>query len=102
MTGWRTPAGPRRRFCEGALSCATAQLPKRRPDSPCAFSKRLPLLQRELAAAIFQLGGGDNAGCGHPHRMEFSVKLRLPEVQEFVQHRKARCEIVFLPQESLQ
>src|SRR5689334_6138548 len=102
MTELKPPDGRLLRFCAARLSRAMAQSPTRRRGGHCGLSKRCFLLQRELTAAIFEFGRRNNARCGDPYGMQFTVQFGLPEAQEFVQHGKARSEIVFLPDVALE
>src|SRR6185295_2926232 len=60
------------------------------------------LLERELAAVIFQLGRLNDPSGSNPHRVQLAVQLGLPEAQEGVEHRKFRAQVVFLPEIGLE
>ena len=85
----RTPAGysePRRsRVCSASLRrCATP-------------GKRAASMQPELAVDGADLGRLDQPGMRHGDRVQRALELLQPEVEEFVEHRKVRAEVVILP-----
>src|SRR5579862_4938514 len=61
-----------------------------------------PLVQRELVTVVAEFRRHEEPACGDPNRVQSALDAGFPEMEEFVEHRKSRCEIEFLPYEGLQ
>ena len=59
-------------------------------------------MKAELTIGKFHFSRGDQALVGHKHRMKLAIKIVTPEMQKFIEHGKARRDIIFLPDIGLQ
>src|SRR3954462_7044576 len=59
-------------------------------------------VEPELAIDGAQVGGSEQGLVGDPHAIERTLEVGGPECQEFVELRKARGEVILLPDELLQ
>src|ERR1700722_8541166 len=64
--------------------------------------RRPLLMQAKLAVDGANFRWLDQPRMGHCHRMQRALELFQPEIEEFVQRRKVRAEIVVLPDVGLQ
>src|SRR5262249_10799908 len=62
----------------------------------------LSSVQPELAVDRADLGRLDQPGMRHSDRVQRAFQGLQPEIEEFVEHRKCRAEIVILPDIALQ
>ena len=65
-------------------------------------TKSAKSVQAEFAVDRFDLGGLDQPRMRHGHRMQRSLELLQPEIEEFVELGKFRTQIVLLPDIGLQ
>ena len=81
------------------------QAARTRPSNPgfrfAPSRLRTSSVQPELAVDRADFGRLDQPRMRNRHRMQRALELLQPEIEEFVQHRKIRAEIVVLPDISL-